>query len=89
MKTKEEIFNKYRTKIGSAEMLTKRDAIYALGEYASQFKSKSIPTDEEIRKEAHEYYKRGQLLLESPADTERAFAKGCLWMRSQLNKKEK
>lgn len=43
-----------------------------------------IPTDEEIRKESHNYFIRGQLGFEAAADTERAFLKGVLWMRDKI-----
>ena len=43
-----------------------------------------LPTDEEIRKESHDYFIRGQLGFEAAADTERAFLRGVLWMRDKI-----
>lgn len=43
-----------------------------------------LPTDEEIRKESHDYFMRGQLGFEAAADTERAFLRGVLWMRDKI-----
>ena len=46
-----------------------------------------LPSDEDIRKESHDYFIRGQLGFEAAADTERAFLRGVLWMRDKtLNK---
>ena len=52
-------------------------------------KSIELPTDEEIRKESHDYFMRGQLGFEAAADTERAFLRGVLWMREQIQKGKK
>ena len=38
---------------------------------------------EDIEKAAHEYWKRGQLLLEKPSDTEEAFKQGILWIKNK------
>ena len=46
-------------------------------------KSIELPTDEEIRKESHNYFIRGQLGFEAAADTERAFLIGA---KSIINK---
>ena len=43
-----------------------------------------LPTDEEIKKESHNYFMRGQLGFEAAADTERAFLRGVLWMRDKI-----
>ena len=43
-----------------------------------------LPSDEEIEKESHNYFIRGQLGFEAAADTERAFLRGVLWMRDQI-----
>ncbi len=43
-----------------------------------------LPTDEEIRKESHDYFIRGQLGFEAASDTERAFLRGILWMRDKI-----
>lgn len=46
-------------------------------------KSIELPSDEEIRKESHDYFMRGQLGFEAAADTERAFLIGA---KSIINK---
>lgn len=43
-----------------------------------------LPSDEEIKKESHNYFMRGQLGFEAAADTERAFLRGVLWMRDKI-----
>jgi hypothetical protein len=43
-----------------------------------------LPSDEEIGKESHNYFMRGQLGFEAAADTERAFLRGVLWMKEQI-----
>lgn len=54
-----------------------RDTVYSLTPI-------ELPTDEEIRKESHNYFMRGQLGFEAAADTERAFLRGVLWIRDKI-----
>ena len=53
-------------------------------EYAGVYTLNNLPSHEEIKKEAHNYFIRGQLGLEAAADTEKAFLRGCAWMREQI-----
>lgn len=43
-----------------------------------------LPSDEEIKKESHNYFMRGQLGFEAAADTERAFLRGASWMKDKI-----
>ena len=43
-----------------------------------------LPSDEEIRKESHNYFIRGQLGFEAASDTERAFLRGVLWLKDKI-----
>jgi len=46
------------------------------GEILKKLTPIEIPSVEEIRKESHNYFIRGQLGFEAAADTEKAFLKG-------------
>lgn len=61
---------------------TNKDADEFLNE--NELTSIKLPTDEEIRKESHDYFIRGQLGFEAASDTERAFLRGILWMREKI-----
>lgn len=43
-----------------------------------------LPSDDEIDKESHNHYLKGQLLIEPASDTEYAFKKGAKWMKEQI-----
>ena len=43
-----------------------------------------LPSDEEIKKESHSHYMKGQLYIEPASDTEYAFKKGAKWIRNKL-----
>lgn len=53
-------------------------------EYINSLTPIELPSDEEIKKESHNYFMRGQLGFEAAADTERAFLRGVLWMRDKI-----
>ena len=57
---------------------------YNTDEYINSLTPIELPSDEEIRKESHDYFIRGQLGFEAAADTERAFLRGVLWMRDKI-----
>lgn len=61
-------------------LLDKMEVIYSLEDLTPI----ELPTDEEIRKESHDYFIRGQLGFEAASDTERAFLRGILWMRDKI-----
>ena len=43
-----------------------------------------LPSDEEINKESHNHYMKGQLNIEPASNTEYAFKKGAKWMKEQI-----
>lgn len=43
-----------------------------------------LPSDEEIRKESHSHYMKGQLNIEPSSNTEYAFKKGANWMEEEI-----
>lgn len=48
-----------------------------------------LPSDEEIKYNAHNHYLKGQLLIEKPSDTEYAFKKGAKWVIDKIKNQNK
>ena len=62
--------------------------IEAMEEYAGVYTLNNLPSDEDLKKEAHNYFIRGQLGFEAAADTERAFKKGAKWVIEHVKKQK-
>lgn len=62
------------------EMLDKMNVIYSLEDLTPI----ELPTYDEIYKESHNHFLKGQLLIEPASDTEYAFKKGAKWVIDKI-----
>lgn len=71
------------------DMARDRDMEYTKYGIFDELTPIELPSDEEIEKESHNHYIKGQLYIEPASDTEYAFKKGAIWIKEQILNKNK